>query len=212
MRLDQRARGLHARQRVHPRPDRRARVLGRRRLLRARPRGRRRDGAARRRVDRRGRAQPRRVGDGQPPLRLRLPQPGVHARPHGRGVLDLLRRQVPRPRARGRTAAAHLADLRPPAGARRSLRREVGLGAPELVRAERGATATSRCARAAGPAGSGARPSAPSTARRARPRRSSTRRASRRSRSRARAPPTSSSASATTASRATSARSRTRRC
>ena len=56
-----------------------------------------------------------------------------------------------------------LADLPAPAGARRGLRREVGLGAPELVRAERGARATSRCARAAGPDGSGRRRSAPST-------------------------------------------------
>ena len=69
VRLDQRPRGVHARRRVHPRPDRRARLLGRGRVLRARPRRRRRDGAARRGVDRRGRAEPRRLGDGLPPLR-----------------------------------------------------------------------------------------------------------------------------------------------
>ena len=51
----QRPRGVHARRRVHPRRDRRARLLGRGRLLRARARRRGRDGAARRRVDRRGR-------------------------------------------------------------------------------------------------------------------------------------------------------------
>ena len=103
----QRPGGVHARQRVHPRPDRRARVLGRRRLLRARARGRGRDGQARRRVDPRRRAEPRRVGDGLAPLRHRVPQPRVHARAHDRGVLDLLRRQVPGPRAAGRTAAPH---------------------------------------------------------------------------------------------------------
>ena len=72
---DQRPGGVHAGRRVHPRADRRARVLGRRRLLRARPRRRGRDGEARRRVDRRGDAEPRRLADGLPPLRRR-----VHAR------------------------------------------------------------------------------------------------------------------------------------
>ena len=47
-------RGVHAGRRVHPRPDRRARLLGRGRLLRARPRRRGRDGEARCGVDRRG--------------------------------------------------------------------------------------------------------------------------------------------------------------
>ena len=67
-----------------------------------------------------------------------LPQPRLHARAHDRGLRDLLRRQVPGPRAAGRPAAARLADVRAAAGARRRLRREVGLGARELVRAERG--------------------------------------------------------------------------
>ena len=40
-----------------------------------------------------------------------LREPGVHARAHRRGLLDLLRRQVPRPRAPGGTAASALADL-----------------------------------------------------------------------------------------------------
>ena len=104
---DQRARGVHAGRRVHPRPVRRARLLGRGRLLRARARGRRRHGPARRRVDRGGRAEPRRVGDGLPPLRPPLREPRVHARAHGRDLLDVLRRQVPRARAAGRAAAAH---------------------------------------------------------------------------------------------------------
>ena len=83
----------------------------------------------------------------------------------------------------GRPAAPPLPHLPAARGARRRLRREVGLGARELVRAERGRAATSRCARAAGRAASGRRRSAPSTARRARRPRSSTRRRSRRSRS-----------------------------
>ena len=135
---DQRARGVHARQRVHPRPHRRARLLGRGRLLRARARGRRRDGQARRRVDRRGGAVARHLGDGLAPLRLGLPLSRLHARAHDRGLLDLLRREVPGPRATGRAAAEGLPGLRAAGRARRRLRREVGLGARELVRAERG--------------------------------------------------------------------------
>ena len=69
------------------------------------------------------------------------------------------------------------------ARARRCLRREVRLGARELVRAERSAAATSRCGRAAGRASCGRRRSAPSTRRAARPRRCSTSRRSPRSRS-----------------------------
>ena len=209
---DQRPRGVHARQRVHPRPDRRARVLGRGGLLRARSRGRGRDGQARRRVDPRRRAEPRRLGDGLAPLRHRVPHARVHARAHDRGVLDVLRRQVPGARARGRTPAPHLADV--PADSRssaqRSARSPAGSARTGSSRTPR--AATSRCGRAAGPAGSGRPRSARSTTRRARPLRSSTRRASRRSRSPAKARPRSSSTSATTRSRATSARSRTRRC
>ena len=66
---DQRARGVHARQRVLPRRDRRPRVVRRRRLLRPRPRRRGRDGQADGRVDPRRRARDRRVGDGHPPVR-----------------------------------------------------------------------------------------------------------------------------------------------
>ena len=68
-----------------------------------------------------------------------VPQPRLHARAGHRGVLDLLRHQVPQPRAHRRPAAAALAGLRPPGRAGRELRREVGLGAGQLVRAERGA-------------------------------------------------------------------------
>ena len=61
-----------------------------------------------------------------------------------RDLLDVLRRQVPGPRAGGRTAASPLARLPAPGRARRRVRREVGLGAGQLVRAERRAPATSR--------------------------------------------------------------------
>ena len=50
------------------------------------------------------------------------------------------------------------------ARARRGVRREVRLGAGQLVRVQRRRAATSRCARAAGPASTGRRRSAPSTA------------------------------------------------
>ena len=52
-------------------------------------------------------------------------------------------------------------DLRAAGRARRLLRREVGLGATELVRVERGGRATSRSGRAAGPGCTGRRRSAP---------------------------------------------------
>ena len=133
---DQRARGVHPGRRVHPRPERRPRLLGRGGLLRARARRRRRDGEARRRVDRRGNAEPRRLADGLAPLRRRLPEPRVHAGADEGDLLDLLRRQVPRPRATRGAAAARLSGVRPAAGARSRVRREIGLGARELVRVE----------------------------------------------------------------------------
>ena len=135
---DQRARGVHARRRVRPRADRRPGLLGRGRLLRARARRRRRHGAARRRVDRRGDALARRLAHGLAPLRRGVPLARVHARPHEGGLRDVLRRQVPGSRARGRPAAARLGGQPAAAGARRGVRGEVGLGARELVRAERG--------------------------------------------------------------------------
>ena len=55
-------------------------------------------------------------------------------RAHGRGLLDLLRHQVPGRGARGRPAAARLARVRAAHARRRQLRREVGLGARQLVR------------------------------------------------------------------------------
>ena len=79
---DQRPGGVHARRRVHPRPDRGARPLDGGRLLRARARGRGRAGAARRRVDRRGHAVARHLAHGLAPVRPRLPLARVHARAH----------------------------------------------------------------------------------------------------------------------------------
>ena len=77
---------------------------------------------ARRRVDRRGDALARRLAHGLAPVRRRLPQPGVHARADEGDLRDVLRRQVPGPRAVGRTPVARLAGVRTAAGARRSFR------------------------------------------------------------------------------------------
>ena len=109
----QRARGVHAGRRVHPRPERRPGLLGRRGVLRARARRRGRHGQARRRVDRRGHAVARRVAHGLAPLRRRVPLARVHARPDEGDLRDVLRREVPRPRARGRSPAAGLGGQRP---------------------------------------------------------------------------------------------------
>ena len=55
-------------------------------------------------VERRAGARP--VADGRPPLRRALPLAALHARARARGLRDLLRHQVPEPRAPGRPAAA----------------------------------------------------------------------------------------------------------
>ena len=136
----------------------------------------------------------------------------AHGRADEGGLRDVLRREVPGARARGRAAAPHVGRVSAARRARRGLRGEVGLGARELVRAKRRTRETSRFVRAAGRASCGRRRSAPSTPRAARPRRSSTSRPSRRSTCPERAPPRSSKGCAPTASRATSAGSRTRRC
>ena len=143
-------------------------LLGRGRLLRARPRRRRRDGKARRRVDRRGHAVARRLAHGLAAVRRRVPVAAAHARTDEGDLRDLLRREVPRARARGGPAAARVGRVSAARRARRRVRREVRLGARELVRAERGRAATSRCARAAGPGSSGRPRSARSTRRAAR--------------------------------------------
>ncbi len=112
-------------------------LLRRGRLLRPRARRRRRPGQGDGRVDRRRRAGDGPVGDGRAALRRALPLAELHAQAHARGLRDLLRHQVPRPRAPGRPPAAGLERLRLASRARRGLRREVGLGARELVRVQR---------------------------------------------------------------------------
>ena len=119
--------------------------------------------------------------------------------------------KYPGTRARGGAAAASLARLSAPPGARSLVRREVGLGAGELVRAERcGGRREPPPSRLGGPAlvacDRGRAPCVP----RGPP--SSTSRRSRRSKCQGKAPPSCSSGSATTALPATSVRSPTRRC
>ena len=109
------------------------------RLLRPRPggRGRRREGHGR--VDRGRRAVHGPVADGRAPLRRAVPLALVHAEAGARDLRDLLRHPLPVRGAPGRAAAARLAGVRLAPRARRGVRREVRLGAGELVRAERGA-------------------------------------------------------------------------
>ena len=98
-----------------------------------------------------GRAVARPLAHGHPPLRRAVPLALVLAEADPRDLRDLLRHQVPRARARGRPAAAGVARQRVARRARGGLRREIGLGAGQLVRVERRRPATSSCARAAGP-------------------------------------------------------------
>ena len=134
---DQRPRGVHARQRVLPRRDRGARPLRGRGLLRPWPRRGRRYREGDGRVDRGGRAEPRPLAHGRPPLRRPLPLAVLHPRADQGDLRDLLRHPVPEPRARGRAAAAGLARQRLARRARSRVRREVRLGAGQLVRVER---------------------------------------------------------------------------
>ena len=123
------------------------------------------------------------MGDGLPPFRASLREPRVHARAHGRDLLDVLRRQVPRPRASGGpTACARRRRTRARrSSAQPSARSPAGSGSTGSSRTRR--RGTSRCVRVAGPDGSGRRRSAPSTSPAARRRQCSTRPRSRRSRS-----------------------------
>ena len=136
---DQRPRGVHPGQRVHPRRERRPRVLRRGRLLRARDRRRRRhrapDGAPGS-----SRASPSSTsgrwtsgGSGRPTARrpTRWPARSRSTRPTTTSTTPNEERQAGRPL---RTAPTYEMLSR----ARRRLRREVRLGAPELVRIERG--------------------------------------------------------------------------
>ena len=143
-------------------------------------------GKLRRRVDRRRAAGLRRLGDGLAPFRRPLREPRLHARADDRDLLDVLRRQVPRPRAGGRTPAAPLARLSRAwsSSAPRSARSRAGSGPTGSSRTPR--PATSRCGPAAGRDGCGRPRSERSTAPAVRAPRSSTRRASPRSTSPAR--------------------------
>ena len=134
---DQRPRGLHPGQRVLPRRDRRARLLRRRRLLRPRPRGGWRHRPPDGPLDRRRRGPDGRLGDGRAALRRALPLAAVHAKADHGGVRDLLRHPLPRPRAPVRATAEGLERLPLAPRPRRGLRREVRLGAGQLVRVER---------------------------------------------------------------------------
>ena len=209
----QRPRGVHARQRVLPRRDRGARPVRRRRLLRARPRrrGRRRQGDGR--VDRRRRAVARPLAHGHPPLRRALPLAALHARARpARSTRPTTTSSTPTTSGRpgGRCGC------RPPTRGTREhgavVRREVGLGARQLVRGQRGGGR-----RGAAPARLGGHALVARDRRRA-PRLPRGGGAVRRvlvrqaRGHRARARPSSSSACATTASPARSARSPTRRC
>ena len=66
-----------------------------------------------------------------------LPLARLHARPHPGELRDLLRHPLPEPRAGGGPSAPRLTGERVAPRARRGLRREVGLGAGQLVRVER---------------------------------------------------------------------------
>ncbi len=83
-----------------------------------------------------GHALARRLAHGLAPLRYRLSEPRVHARAHERDLRDVLRRQVPGSRALRGAPASRLARVHAPSGARCRLRREVRLGAGQLVRAQ----------------------------------------------------------------------------
>ena len=176
---DQRAGGLHAGQRVHPRRDPRSAASS------SRP-GSRAHGIAG--AGGIGRQMATWIVDGEPELdlwKMDIRRFGAAYRSRAytlarvdRDLRDLLRHPLPERGAPGRPAAAPVARRTSRlAGARRGVRREVRLGAPELVRAERARPATPRrSGRAAGPASTGRRRSAPRRSRPGRPPACSTRR------------------------------------
>ena len=141
----QRPRGVHARRRVHPRRVRRARVLGRGRVLRPRPGRRRRHGLADGRVDRRTASRASTCGTWTAAASAASTAAATtRSRGRPRSTRPTTTSSTPTTSAppgrplRLSPAYARLAEL----GA--ELRREVGLGAGQLVRAERGARATRR--------------------------------------------------------------------
>ena len=99
---DQRPRGLHARQRVHPRRVGRPWAVRGGRVLRPRDRRRRGHRPPGGVVDRRRRARARPVEDGHPPVRGAVPEPRLHARAQLRELRHLLRHPLPERGAPGR--------------------------------------------------------------------------------------------------------------
>ncbi len=157
---DQRPGGLHPGQRVHPRRVGGARLLRGGRLQRPRHRRRRRPGPAGGALDRGRRAGARPVEDGHPPLRRSVPLAGLHAGALDRELRHLLRHPLPVRGAPGRPAAAPLAHLPAADRAGLRLRREVRLGAAELVRVERRRRRRGASPARAGRGSTGRRPSA----------------------------------------------------
>ena len=159
---DQRARGVHAGQRVHPRRERGPRVLRRRRVLRPRHRRRRRHRPADGQLDRRRRAGARPLEDGHPPVRRPVPLAAADPGPHRRELRDLLRHPLPERGAPGRPAAADSRRLRAararsapssarsPAGSART-----GSSPTRTTRGSAVARRSRRSGRAAGPASTG---------------------------------------------------------
>ena len=149
-------------QRVHPRRVRGPRVLRGRRLLGPWDRGRRRHRPPDGDLDRGRAARAGPLEDGHPAVRAGLPLAGVHAGALDRELRDLLRHPLPeRGAAVGPSAAdvAGVSTLLAELGA--VVRREVRLGAPELVRVERRGRRRVAPAARAGPASTGRRRSAP---------------------------------------------------
>ena len=108
------------------------------RLLRPRARGRGWDRQGDGGVDRRGRAVARSMAHGHPALRPPVPLPRLHAQARPRDLRDLLRHSLPPPRAPVGAPAASVAGQPVAPRAPRGVRREVRLGAGQLVRGERG--------------------------------------------------------------------------
>ena len=170
--LRQRPGELHAGQQLHHRRGAGAEELlrrGRLQLDRHRERRRRRPGA--RRVDRRRRADARPVAGRHPALRPLQRQRRLAAVARRRGARAALHDAVAEPRARIGAAVPALAALRPARREGRRVRLEDGLGAAELLRPQRAASALSAI-----PSGArtGSTPSRPSSAPHARASRSST--------------------------------------
>ncbi len=134
---DQRARGVLARRRVPPGTDRGGRLLRGGGVRRTRDRRRRRHRHGAGRLDRGRRAGVGPLEDGRPPARPAVPVAPVRDRTRLRDLRDELRHPLSGGGTHGRPAAEDAADLRPPGVPRRRVRREVGLGARELVRVER---------------------------------------------------------------------------